>query len=100
MGPGESFALIGCGQCVLCVQRVLSIDLINGKIEFAFLFVCRIAVDLESTPSTSPNTKETLQMEKSEVRLQYEKKKKRKKERKGKKRKRKLIQEADNFLIL
>ena len=97
MGPGESFALIGCGQCVLCVQRVLSIDLINGKIEFAFLFVCRIAVDLESTPSTSPNTKETLQMEKSEVRLQYEKKKKERKKEKERKEKESLSRKLTIF---
>lgn len=36
----------------LCsVLRVLRGDLINGKIVLAFLFVCRITVDLKSTPS-------------------------------------------------
>lgn len=37
----------------------------------AFLFVCTITVYLKFTPSTSPNTKESLQMENSEVGLQY-----------------------------
>jgi hypothetical protein len=41
-----------------------------------FLFVCGSTVALKSTPSAFPNTKERLQMEKSEVRLQDEKKKK------------------------
>lgn len=69
-------------------------DLTNRKTVLAFLFVCRITVDLKSTPSASPNTKASLQMEiKTEIRLQHEKKKR-------KKRKRMLIQEADNFLRL
>jgi hypothetical protein len=63
---------------VLSAKRALRGDLIKGKFLLAFLFVCRITVDLKSTPSTSPHTEESLQMEKSETRLQYEKERKEK----------------------
>lgn len=82
---GKALQWEGCDQRALCAKRILRVDITNGKIVLAILFVQRITVALKSTPSASPNTKENLQMEKSEVRLQYEKKKEGKKEKKGRK---------------
>ena len=48
---GKALQREDCEQPVLCAKRVLRVDLINGKIVPAFLFVCRITVDLKSTPS-------------------------------------------------
>lgn len=73
---GTAFQEEGCDQPVLSARRALRGDLINGKTVLPFLCVCRIAVDLKSTPSTSPHTEESLQLEKSETRLQYGKERK------------------------
>lgn len=76
VGCGKALQWKGRDRRVLCAKRDWRVDLTNGKMVLAFPSVCRITADLKSTPSASPNTEENLQMEKSEVRLQYEKKKK------------------------
>lgn len=75
---------------VCCMLRaILTVDITNGKIVLAFLFVCRMTEALKSTLCASPNTRQRLQMEKSEVSLPHERK-----ERGGEREKRKSHPES------
>lgn len=77
---GQSFEVRKAATGTYSVlKRVLRMVPTNGKIVLAFLFIRRITVDLKSTPSSSPNTKASLQMEETKIRLQHEKKEKKKK---------------------